>query len=134
MRKVSKSRKVIGRFAGSVGVVERPVELFQHPAVGQLGQYRVDRIVQPQLAFLDEDHRRAGGDRLCHRGDAENRVALDRIAAVERFRAERLDMGLTAAADQRDKTGHLPALDEPSHHLPQTAEPGFRRACRTHQG
>ena len=79
MRKVSRSRRVIGRLRRH-GVVERPVEPLQHPAVGELGQQPIDRLVQPQLALLDQDHRRHRRDRLGHRGDAEDRVAPHRVA------------------------------------------------------
>jgi hypothetical protein len=37
------------------GVVERPVEPLQDLAVGQLGQQPIYRLVQPELAFLDEN-------------------------------------------------------------------------------
>jgi hypothetical protein len=42
------------------GVVDRPVEPLQDLAPGQLRQQPIDRLVEPQPAFLHQDHR-------CHR-------------------------------------------------------------------
>jgi len=68
-RKVSRSRRVIDRLAGH-RVVDRPVEPAQDPAVGQLGQQPVHRLVEPQPALLHKDQGRDGRDRLGHGGDA----------------------------------------------------------------
>ncbi len=105
------------------GLVERPVEPLQHLAVGQLGQQPIHRLVQSQLAFLHQDHRRRGRERLGHRGDAEDRVATHRVAAADRLEADRIDMRLAAPADQRDDARHVAALDIAGHDLVHAAEP-----------
>ena len=46
-------------------------------------------LLELELALLDELHRRHGGDRLGHRGDAEDGVERHRRALVERAQAER---------------------------------------------
>jgi hypothetical protein len=76
------------RAVGRHGVVERAVDGAQHPAVGQLRQPAVDRLVEAKDALLDQNHRRRGGDRLGHRGDAKNRVAPHRVGAADRLGAE----------------------------------------------
>ena len=43
------------------------------PAIGELGQQVVDRVVEPQRAVVDEHHRGDGRDRLRQRRDAEDR-------------------------------------------------------------
>ena len=47
---------MIGR-CGRHGVVERPVGVGEHPAVGELGQQPVDRLVEPDAALLDQEQR-----------------------------------------------------------------------------
>ena len=64
------------------------VEALQH--LGR-AQARVDvrhGLLDLELALLDELHRRHGGDRLGHRGDAEDGVERHRRALVERAQAE----------------------------------------------
>jgi hypothetical protein len=50
------------------------------------GSHDSNRFVEPQLAFLDQDHCRNRGDGLGDRSDAKDRVAFHRrrIAEVER--------------------------------------------------
>ena len=78
-RNVSRSRSVIGAFRRA-RYRRAARRSRQHLAVGQLGQPPVHRLVEPEPALLDQDHRRRGGDRLGHRGDAEDRVAPHRRA------------------------------------------------------
>ena len=111
------------------GVVERAVEARQHPAIGELGQQPIDRLVEAQRALLDQDHRRRGRDRLGHRGDAEDRVAAHRLAAAERLRADRVDVHLAAAADQRDEPRHAAALDVAGHDVVHAAQPRSESAA-----
>ena len=72
--------RVIGRCAGTVSSSGR-VDPRQHAPVGEFRQEPVDRIVEAQLASFDQNQRRNRGDRLGHRRDAEQRVALHRLGA-----------------------------------------------------
>ena len=90
-RNESRSSTVIGRSAGD-GVVERRADRRQHPAIGQLRQVRVDAVVEAQHAVVDEHHRQHGDDRLGDRGDAEDRVALQRRRVVDARRPEHGDV------------------------------------------
>ena len=51
------------------------------------------------------------------------RVAPHRLVAVERRRADDIDVRLTAPAEQRDETGDVPALDMAGHHVVHALEP-----------
>jgi hypothetical protein len=66
----------------------------EHSAVGQLREQPVDRLVESELAFLDEHHDRSRGHRLGHRGNSEDCVAAH-VRTFERHLAEheRLDFG-----------------------------------------
>lgn len=55
--------------------VHRTTAVDQHPPSGELGQELVDRIVEPELAVLHQQHGRRRHDRLRHRGDAKDAVA-----------------------------------------------------------
>ena len=52
--------------AGSQEEAIQRVEPAQYLAVRKLGQKFVDRIVESELAFLDQDHRRRSRNRLRH--------------------------------------------------------------------
>src|SRR5262249_16999616 len=67
--------------------------------------------VEAQPTVFDQDQRRRGGDRLGHRGDAEDRVAAHRRLGLERLPADRLDMRLAAPADQPHDARHGAARD-----------------------
>ncbi len=95
------------RPVGGHGVVQRAVDVLEHLAVGQFGQQAVDRLVPPQLALLDQDHRRHGGDRLGHRGDAEDRVPLERVVLAQVLVPDHVDHRLAAAMDHGDDPGDL---------------------------
>ena len=47
----------------------------------QAVRYLGDRLVERDLALLDQHHERDRGDRLAHRIDAEDGVVLDRRVA-----------------------------------------------------
>ena len=93
------------RTPGRNRVVERAVDALQDPAIGKLRQERVDRIVERELAFVDQDHRRSRGERLADRGDAEDRVAPHRRLARQILHAGGRDMGLAVPADQGHNAG-----------------------------
>ena len=72
-RKVSRSRSVMARSAGTVsssGASSRA----KHPAAGELGQVLVHRVVQSQHALFHQHERRHRRDRLGHRRDPEEAV------------------------------------------------------------
>ena len=58
--------------------VDRPSWLDEHPAVGQLREQLVDRLVEAQPALLDQEQGADRDDRLGHRGDPEDGVVADR--------------------------------------------------------
>ena len=84
------------RALGRDGVVERGIGRAQHAAVRQLRQQPLDRLVHREPAVLHQHQRGDRGDRLGHRGDAEDRVAAHRPLAVVVHRAERHDAGVVA--------------------------------------
>ncbi len=64
---------MIGRKAGTVSCSAAPM-LRKHLPAGEFGQQRVDRVVEPDPALLDQQHRRGRGDRLAHGADPEDGV------------------------------------------------------------
>jgi hypothetical protein len=98
-RKVSRSSTVIGRFAGTVSFSGPSIRLRTLRSASS-GQQPVHRFVEPDLAVLDQHHHRRGGERLGHRGDAEERVAGHRRRIAKRLGPQRQDVALVAAADQ----------------------------------
>ena len=84
--------------------------------VAELGNVAGDRIVQPQLAFLDHHHDADADDRLGHRGDAEHRRRRHRLLRLEIHDALRVEVGEASLARDRDHgageiAGGDPALD-----------------------
>ena len=84
-------------------VIELRGDGLQHAAIRKFRQPRLDRFVEPQLAFLDQNHRRNGGDGFRDRSDAKDRVALHRRRMVKRQRAERLHMNVVMMTDERNE-------------------------------
>lgn len=121
------------RPSGRHCILQRAFERAQDVAVSQLRQPAVDWIVQAEPAFLDQDHRRRGHDRLGQRGDAEDGVAPHRIAAADRFHADGIDMDLAAPAEQRDETRHLAARHMAEHDLAHVGEPRLGQSCGDHR-
>jgi hypothetical protein len=91
-------------------VVQLAVDGPQDLPVRELRQEGVDGVVEPQRAFLDENHRRHRRDRLRHRGQAKNRIAPHRRRAVERQGADCVDVLGAPAADERDEAGQSTAV------------------------
>ncbi|MGY4193136.1 hypothetical protein ACVIM9_002477 [Bradyrhizobium sp. USDA 4520] len=60
------------------GVVDRRRARPQHLAVSELRDEGLDRIVEPEAAFLDQQQRRAGGDQLGVGEDAEDVIGAQR--------------------------------------------------------
>jgi hypothetical protein len=103
-----------------------PVEALHDPAIGKFRKQPIDRLVQPELALLCQDHRRRGGDRLGHRGDAEYRVAPDGVAVAQCPHANCVDLHLAMTADQGNDAGDLAALDVAGHDGMQAVQSSLR--------
>jgi hypothetical protein len=83
-----------------------------HPRVRKRGDEALDRVVELERAFLPQQHRRDGCDRLGHRVDAELRVELDRQARLDVAQAALGDVDhLAVAGDQREEAGQLALVD-----------------------
>jgi hypothetical protein len=98
---------VIGRFR----VVQRTLDRPQDPTRPQLRQPFVDRVVEPDLAFLHQDHGGDRRDRLGHGGEPEDRVSPHRLLAAEGHGADRLHVLSPAPVDERDEAGDLATFD-----------------------
>ncbi len=119
-----------------LGLIERPVEAFQDAPVGQLRQYAIERLIQPQSALFHQNHGRDGRDRLGHGGDAKQRIACDRLAAFQIPIANRLDARFAAPVEQRHDAGDFAPLDVRRKYLAHALEPCLRvprvrSHCRT---
>jgi hypothetical protein len=67
-----------------------------------------DRLVQRELALIDQHHRHERGDRLGHRIDSKQRVRRHRRLGRDIAHAEGFEIGrLTAALHQHDRARHL---------------------------
>ena len=77
--------------------------------VGELGHELRDRVVERDLAFLDQDHHRDAGHRLGHRVDAEDVAALQGVA------------GRGVARPDRRPVDDLPPARHHRHHAGQPA-------------
>jgi hypothetical protein len=105
------------------GVVGLRGKGLQYATIRKLRQPRLDGIVEPQLAPLDQNHRRHGSNRLGDRSDAKDRVALHGGRMAEPHRTERLHMHVVMTADERNEAGHLLTFDVPGQHLMHSLEP-----------
>jgi hypothetical protein len=112
--------------------VERPPPVDEHPPIGQLGQQVVDRVVEAQAALLDQDQRADRSDRLGHRGDAEDAVALDgrRFAPAEAARPPHLDVVI--AGRQPGDAADVVPFDVAGHDIAESPDPPFVES--THMG
>ena len=63
------------------------------------------------------------GDRLGHRGDAEDRVAAHRRGPVDGQGADRVDLHSAMPAHEGDEAGNLPAGDMAGQDVMEAAEP-----------
>ena len=87
------------------------VETFQHLRRGEVRQQLADRLVQRELALLDQLHAGRGRDRLGHRGDPEHAVGghgivLGQVAFAERALVDHL----IAGRGHRDHAGNFLGL------------------------
>src|SRR5262249_13050251 len=82
----------------------------------KLRQELADRVVQQEVAFLVEHHYRDHRDGLCHREDAEDRVALYGLAGLDVHQADGFEVAHFAVArDEGDRAGDLPLTDGALH-------------------
>ncbi len=87
------------------------VKAFQHLRVGQIRQQLADRLVQRELALLDELHAGGARNRLGHGGDPEHAVGGHRIVLGQVALAERaLIDHLAAGGRHRDHAGDFLGL------------------------
>jgi hypothetical protein len=98
------------RTRGGQRVVERTVHPTQHPAVRELRQQPVDRLIQFEPPLMDESQRRGRRDRLRRRRDPKQRPPLNRPPA-DGERPDGLHVHLVAACHQRDQSRHLVIAD-----------------------
>ena len=122
------------RAVGGHRIVEGAVDRAQDLAVGQLGQPFVDRIVEPELALLDEDHGADRRDRLGHRGEPEDRVPPHRHIAAEGHRADRLHVLPAAVVDERDEAREHAAVDVASQGRVHAVQPRWEKPPRSIAG
>ena len=97
--------------------LSRRVEPLQHVGSRQLRQDTADRLVERELALLDQLHRRDRGHRLGHRGDAKDRVlghrrAGGKVAPPERALVNDAAVGRRQGYD----AGHVAGLDGAPQH------------------
>ncbi len=77
----------------------------------EFGQDRRNRLIQTQLALVDQHHRDHAGDRLGHRIGAIQAVDRGRARIAQRLHPAH-DLALAVAhADQRDDAGQFAAID-----------------------
>jgi hypothetical protein len=103
---------------GRIGRVERPLRVAQHPHAGELRRPAADRVVQREAPFVEERQRDDRRDRLGHRRDPEQRIALDRQSGVDVAPAGRGRLHDTPAPpDQRRRARELTGEDGPGEHV-----------------
>ena len=111
------------------GVVQRSVRVGEDGHVRQLGEERVDGIVEAEGAVLDEGHGAGGDDRLGHRAEAADGVGCHRCGragAVEGEGADGLDVDGTVAGDEGEGAGGEAGVDVVGEQVAYAGEP-FRR-------
>jgi hypothetical protein len=92
----------VGRRRGDLG--HRAAR--EHARLGELGQPARDRVLELEGALLPQHHRRHRGDRLGHRVDPPDRVALDRQVRLDvAVAARRLVRELAVARDLDEVAG-----------------------------
>ena len=96
----------------------------QHLGVRELRQVARHRMVQQNTPLLDQHHHGDAGDRLGHRGDAEQGVGRHRAALLAVRHPEGAQMGdLAAPGDQRRGSGHVAIVDVGTKEIVQPFQP-----------
>ena len=94
------------------------IERLQHRLVGKVRKILLRRIVEGDVAALDELHGGDRGDRLGHRGNPEQRVELHGTSSGNVGHAERALIDDAAAIGRHgDDTGYLLAIDRVAQRL-----------------
>ena len=110
MRKVSRSRTVIGRFAGTVSSSGPSSRL----STRRLASSGSSRSTGSSSRSLHSSTRIIAATAVIGLVIEVMRKSVsrrDRVAAAGHLRADHLDMHFAAAADHRDHAGHLAALN-----------------------
>ncbi len=77
------------------------------------------RVVERDVAALDQHHDRRAGDRLGHRVDAKDVVSLERVARRDVAHSDRFpEHEATPAGDHRHHARQLPGVDQTLHRRP----------------
>jgi hypothetical protein len=90
-----------------------------------------DRLVQRDLAVLDQHHRRRGDDRLGQRGDAEDRLPGHRGTALGIREAGGLHLDPAVAGHQAHRSRHRSAADVPFQDVTQIAHQSLSACVRS---
>src|SRR5581483_316662 len=90
---------------------------FEHTTMCQLWQPGFNRIVEPYLAFLDQNHGCNGCNELGDRSNAKDRVALHRGRITERQGPQRFYMDIVMMTDERHESRYLLTLEISRQHL-----------------
>ena len=105
------------------GLAVGPVAVV-HLQLGESWDVARHRVVEAPLALFVEHHQRDAGDRLGHRIDAEDGVALHGRAALDVLDAGDVDVDeLAAARHQRHHAGELATVHHPLHAGGEPLEP-----------
>lgn len=107
---------------GGNGVADLAVETAQDLAIGEFGEEFVHGIVEPEAALLDQDQCGDRSDRLGHRGNPKDRVALHRRVPTMRECADGVDMDLVVPGNERDDAGNVATLDVSIHDVVHAVE------------
>jgi hypothetical protein len=97
----------------------------EHPSVGELGDQRVHRILETQLAVLDQEQRPDSNDRLGHGGDAENAVPTNGFGFAAGEAAGDADLDVVAAGRQPRNAADAVLFHMTRHHVAQVSEPAW---------
>src|SRR5207248_5666289 len=104
----------------------------QHAAIRKFWQPRLDRFVEPYLAFLHQNHCRTCSNGLRNRSDAKDRVTPHWRRMADRQCAERLHMNVVMMTDERNEPRHLFTLDVSRQHLMHALKPQLRKTFHAH--
>ena len=96
----------------------------QHLGVRELGQVAFHRVVQQNAALLHQHHHGDAGDRLGHRGDAEQGVGRHRAALFAVRHPEGAEVRDPAApSDQHRCAGHVAVVHVGAEQIVQPLQP-----------
>src|SRR6476620_1291188 len=100
------------RTRGFIGLIEWTSCVAQHAHLRELGCARRDRLVEREASLVEERQRGGRRDRLRHRGDAEDRIALDGQPGHQVSPPDSGDLlNRSLTPDQRRRAGEVSCLD-----------------------